>query len=159
MDFMEEEYFDKMNYSVVVNRQLDRAIEARSKAVPPNNRTATAYVMAVEALYTSLLPSLRGRAGEAIQKAREALSIAAEIEQLEKTHPTKAHETPRGRELYDRLEKLANEILGDDKGFFFNPYHFAMQVADVALELMLASLNGAGLLLRGRVVQAGYMAG
>ena len=158
MDFVEE-YFDKMNYSIVVNRQLDRAIEARSRAVPPNRHTATAYLMAVEALYASLLPSLRGRAGDYIVKAREALNIATAIEQLEKTNPVKARETPRGRELYGKLEGLSREVLGGQGGFYLNPYHFAMQVADRALEEMLDNLNGAGLLLRGRVVRAGFMTG
>ena len=121
---------EKVDYTYVINMQLDRIAAIRSKKnvvrdeQPPFDIVGTNalwYLSHVEALYAILLPELRGNALKYLKLARNLLGIYGNIESLRKerekvetdlkhpyTTPEEIEEAKRKlKEIKERIKELS----------------------------------------------------
>ena len=179
---------DKMDYVMVVNRHLDRVAEVRSrvylekiKKYHTSNYDAWRenvldYLGTVEALYSLLLPSLRGNAGQLLAKARKLLmtiddlldivlymdgryEVVRKLPWIQKLRESGQLETTK-ENLEREYNNLLNEIPKEYKnklGSAVQPLDHVVAFIDLALEEMLKRLDKAGLLLSGKSVSLGVI--
>ena len=148
---------ESIDYVYVIHRQLDRIATIRTQIniITPERNEADRlkeYIAAVEALYTVLLPELRGNAGEYIRRAYRIYFL------LQKIRDSSGEEKSKLKEVMFKV--LPKEVLSflSYTGFYLN-YQPAVLVLDLALEEMIKRLNAAGLLIRGREVVVSAVGG
>lgn len=151
---------EKVDYGYVINRQLDRIAEIRSKVFKSvggdvfndvvYNR-ALDYISHLESLYALLLPELKGDVGTMLRDAKDL------VIRILNFHSRCRHEEEKEkcRKLWDKVEKLGNELCKKYGLRNFGGSGTAFEICDKALESMIASLNSVGLLLRGKPVKLG----
>lgn len=136
-----KEFSEHVDYGFVINAQLNRIAEARSKLCGVEGCPSVAsysvealnvYYHHVSTLYAILLPELRGDAGM-------YLEAVARIDYLKRGKPS------------DEVSKELNEI--KEKLGTLN----VLELIDKALEVMLVRLSEAGLLMRSRSVKVGVV--
>ena len=170
-----KEFREKVDYTYVINIQLDRIGEMRSKIFQVQNPlddqplkwSFLTYLSHVEALYTILLPELRGNARKYLKIARKLFiietkgyNLSRELEELKKYYKSKERidEVEKQlNELKEEWEKTLKELSKDGveaetTGFLWARLAY---VVDKAVEEMLRKLNEAGLLLGGKKVMVG----
>ena len=150
---------DRIDYGYVINFQLDRIAKARSELYQKTSGTvfqdviksnALKYLAHVEALYSILLPEIRGEAEKYLAAARELYTIRSRLERDE-FRGRRRELTEKIKEVYVRLpEDVARRL---EKKIFL--YEDVVLLADKALEILLTRLNEAGLLLSGRRIMIG----
>jgi len=148
---------ETVDYSTVINYQLNRIAEIRSRIHKyalsesfnidyPYVAMAREYLAAVETLYVLLLPDLRGRAKKYLDLAREIFSI------LQKNKPSE-EDRERIQEIY---EELPDDLKPMQKGHYYVGL-FPLPVIDAILSTLIEELNAAGLLMRGKTITVGVV--
>lgn len=151
---------ETIDYSIVVNRQLDRIASIRSGISKYLERKYDFdmevqevafwdYLLSVETLHKILLPYLRGNSLKYIILAKELHKV---IRRLARCSDRNCEELKKKRN--EILKKLPKETFDNIVSSLLY-YDQLSQIIDLALEEMLKQLNEAGLLMRGRTVSVG----
>lgn len=160
------ESYDKVDYAMVLNAQLNRIMVARSVVSSKSQLLGyRKYLDSVEALYFMLLPQLRGNAWPYIELANKILFTLIPAlgvwNNLNCSGILEAGlEASQDKEKCLRLKKAIDQVVNDIGRFTDlppTPFYekLAVYSLDRALEIMVANMDRAGLLLRGKTVLVG----
>jgi len=157
------ELYEKVDYGSVINLHLSRVMYVRGKLFTDmggsllKDRTlhnVEVYIDHVEALYTVLLPPLRGESRKYLDIANSYLRYYMMLEGAKENKEEGGNED----KLKEEMKRLVDELPEDVRDRISNCWFLYKRIAlivDKALEEMITKLNEAGLLLRGKVVKVG----
>lgn len=159
------EAYDKVDYAMVLNAQLNRVAAARSRISTKTQLLGyRKYLDSVEALYFMLLPKLRGDSWPYIELANKILFVLIPAlgvyNNLNCSALESGFENDLDRDKCLRLKESINSVLNDltqfpdlPKTSFYEK--LAVYSLDKALEIILENMDRAGLLMHGKTVLFG----
>lgn len=160
------EVSEKVDYGYVINRQLDRIAEIRSKIFKSFEgdifdntafNRALDYISHLESLHALLLPELKGNVGGML---RDVEALIDNIWLYEVCKRKKGKE--ECKELHNKIRELLRNLrvkyeLQNDEVRTSDWFYVVFAICDKALEMMITNLNSVGLLLRGKPVKLGVV--
>jgi len=161
------ESYEKVDYGYVINMQLNRIAEIRSKlggGVVGRYDSVGSYLVSVlneylfhvDTLSRILLPELRGDSEKYLVAAFRMGILEEELKDIENELKWETKKDEVDKEKVEELKKRRDEIeeqlkkIEEDYGI-----KSVLRLVDKALEEMLKKLNEANLLLRGKTVKVG----
>jgi len=188
------EVYEKVDYGNVINTQLSRIARARSLLLEHKGNTlglstglynTLTYLNHVEALYTILLPSLRGDSGKYLDTARRLAYIIKKVKEIDipgtcvdkdtdlwillnydlsdwGEEPSENEEDESCEKYLEEIKEYMNKLLSELPEDLRNKvksssfeHEGVVFIIDKALEEMITKLDSAGLLMRGKPIKVG----
>jgi len=156
------ESYEKVDYGYVINMQLNRIAEIRSKLGGIDEegsylvRVLNEYLFHVDTLFAILLPELRGDSEKYLVAAFRMGILEAKLRKIKSELEWETKSKEADKEKVEELKKRRDEIeeqlkkIKEEYGV-----KEVLRLVDKALEEMLKKLNEANLLLRGKTVKVG----